>query len=120
MKLIKSRPALAPESPFRPVPYYLGHLFIYLGLLILILVLGWLSLKVHRIYTGYRATTQQLAALVEFAPAGQTGLTAADLDQVEAGLQELTGSLDRLQTEAAFFWPLARHLGWLPGYGAEL
>lgn len=101
----------------RIVPYYLGHFFIYLGLLIVALVLGWLVIKAGRIYTAYQSINQHLSALDTLALSDSSNLNLA---QLERDLQETAAAADTLSAEIAPFLPLAPYLTPVPAYGQDL
>lgn len=104
----------------RPVPYYLGHILVYLGCLLLVLVLGWLILKAARVYTSYR-TINERGALIETALADwQAGVAPLDPVQLQADGYELALALTTLDEAATPFVPFAPYLQWLPGYGPDL
>jgi len=122
MKLLdlNSNQIPAGPSPARRVAYYLGHALIYLGLLLLLLVMGWLVIQIGRISTSYRAINQQIDRLETGLSASPTGAPKTNLAQLQTDLQTLSREIETLSTAASPFTPLAPYLGWLPGYGGDL
>ena len=104
----------ARRQPGQPA-YYGGHLLIGLGLLLLVLVAGWLTLQAVRFYTAYRIVNENLAALRSAAAAGPS-----DPASLEQQARDLAGGLVAMQQAADPFGPLLPYLGWLPGYGGDL
>jgi hypothetical protein len=99
------------------MPYYVGHLLLYLGFLIIALVITWLILKVNRIHASYQLTTQHLAALEAAVGANPS---EPDLVQAQESLRGMTTSLEMLHEELTPFLPLTPYLGWVPVYGGDL
>lgn len=132
MKIIsfRARQPLSKEHQPRVVPYYLGHVLIYLGFLIIALVLAWLVLEVTRIYSSYRAVSQHLATLEALASSGQPPVISSSSkgeDEQEPGPLQLKESihgtateLDTLYQALSPFLPLTPYLGWVPVYGGDL
>lgn len=111
-----------PKAKYRrAAQYYLGHLLVYLGLLIVALVLAWLVISGIRAYTSYQATTAHLLALEEsLALDGRSGLNLLELAQTEAHLRGAAQGFDTLNEAASPFLALTPYLGWLPTYGGDL
>ncbi|HXV97020.1 MAG TPA: DUF4012 domain-containing protein [Anaerolineae bacterium] len=130
MKIIsfRAKQALSKEQQPSLVRYYLGHVFIYAGFLIIALVIGWLVLEAQRIYTSYRAATQHLATLEALASAGQPSLLPSFLQdgpegsstQLEESIHGTATELETLYQAVTPFLPLTPYLGWLPVYGGDL
>ena len=100
-------------QPRPRMPYTTGHILIYAGCLLIILVIGWLSLKAFRMYGSYRAMTEQLTVL-------ETDPAQLELSKVQKSARIILTELDNLTTEAQPLLSVAPALGWLPGYGADL
>jgi hypothetical protein len=101
-------------------PGILGRLLIYLGLLVIVLVLVWLTIKAHRVYTTYRAMAPHLASLQSLASAGRANPTELDLAQLQDNLHGTASGLETLSDELRPFLPLTRYMGWVPSYGGDI
>ncbi len=108
------------NNSYRPVPYYLGHVLVYLGCLLLALVAGWLALNAARVYTSYRAIGEHGARLETALTGWQAGAAPLDPVQLQADGHELALALTNLDEAAQPFTLPAPYLGWLPGYGRDL
>ncbi|MBI1881178.1 MAG: DUF4012 domain-containing protein, partial [Chloroflexi bacterium] len=105
----------------RVVRYYLGHVLIYLGFLIITLVIAWLVFEATRVYSSYRAVTHHLATLEALASAGQPLLKQEDgSTQLEESIHGTATELETLYQASTPFLPLTPYLGWLPIYGGDL
>jgi hypothetical protein len=126
MKIIsfRAKQAISKEQQPSAVRYYLGHILIYGGFLIVALVIGWLVLNAQRIYTSYRAVSQHLATLEALASAGQLALLPSSSEdgsnQLEENIHETASEMETLYQAATPFLALTPYLGWLPVYGGDL
>jgi hypothetical protein len=88
---------------------------IILGLITLLLAaLGWKTLHIYR---AAQAVREDLRAVEAFAHQVDDPTTIAAASPL---LAKLRGDVDLLRAEAAPFLPIARRLGWVPGYGPDL
>jgi hypothetical protein len=116
----KSREVLSKRKFMRKVPYYLGRFLIYLGLLMAVLVMVWLAVKAHRVYTIYRGMAPHLASLQSLVSAGAANPAQLNLPRLEDSLRNTGTDLDTLYEELTPFWPVTPYLGWVPVYGGDI
>lgn len=108
----ETRRTAAPPLAARPIPYYLGHLLIYLGLLLLALAGLWLGGKIIVLATAAR-TANEHARRVETQLAGGVSDPAALAEDA----RQTAAALQTLHAEFAPFAPLVPALENLPGAG---
>jgi hypothetical protein len=121
MRTVSNSQEVVPKGrSAKRVPSLLGCLLIYLGLLIIVLMLVWLAIKAHRVYTTYRAMAPHLASLQSLASAGRANPTELDLAQLEDSLRGTASGLETLSDELGPFLPLTRYMGWVPSYGGDI
>jgi hypothetical protein len=122
MKLIDSRSeqTFYYEQNPKAIPYYLGHIFIYLGCVIAILAIGWLILQTIRLFSAYQVADQRVTNLDIQLAVARVNPTSPDLLLIQENLQGMSTDLGTLYEEATPFLPLTPYLGWVPGYGGDI
>ncbi len=101
------------QQPYRKSFYIAGHILLYLGLILVILSIGWVLAKGVQLYSSYQQITRQVATL----EASGTDLPVPQLRQ--EGEQLLT-EIVNFSEEAKPLLPVATTLGWVPTYGPDL
>lgn len=97
----------------RRLPYLMGHGFIYLGLLLVLLVGMWLVIKTVTVVTAYHTAENHAASL-------ESALAHGNTAKLQAELPALTTALDTLQTELPPLLPPAWLTRPLPVIGPDL
>src|SRR5688572_15985897 len=111
----KSR-QVSDEPSIRVVPYYGGHILIYLGCVIVVLMITWLSFKAYHIYTSYQAVSQHLQNLEGFVSEGQAASLESDPTLLAESMRGAATGLETLYQETQPFLPLIPYLDWIPTY----
>ncbi len=116
-----SGPPAAPRRKMLPLqrPTRLGNRgtmgkFLVLGVLLLLLFLGWKGWRIYSLATDLR---QDMPAVQEVLRAGPDSTA---LEQLEPLLSRARQNASDLRSEAALFFPLTPLLGWVPIYGADI
>lgn len=117
---IKSKLAVPNQAGLKDRPPRLGRLMIFAGLLVILLVTGWLGVKSYRIYATYRNMAPHLARLQTLTASQLIDPAALDLAQLNESMAQTTTSLETLSVELEPFLPLTAYLGWVPVYGETL
>jgi hypothetical protein len=115
MKLTKlnvtSRPTIEPRP--RRLPYTVGHIAIYLGLLLVLLVAAWLVIKTVAVGWAYQQAESHAAAL-------ESMLTAPQPEQLTAELRGLTAAIEQLADGLLPLLPPPGLAGHLPVIGPDI
>lgn len=85
----------------------------------LLAALVFVALRAVRTATAARAALTELHSLQEEDLTALASLDPANLGELQGRFARLEANLDTVAVQAGPFLPLARHMGWLPRFGAE-
>lgn len=88
-------------------------------LLVLLAALAWTALRAVQAAVAARAAVNELQALQGLDVTALASLDPARLGEMQGSFERLEANLDTVAVQAGPFLPLARHMGWLPRFGAE-
>lgn len=88
-------------------------------LLALLAALAFVALRTVRAATAARSALTELQSLQDVDLTALASLDPASLGELQGRFARLEANLDTVAVQAGPFLPLARHMGWLPRFGAE-